>query len=92
MLLLPLALLAGLAAGAGITFVMSQLRAVFYDARVMGHTLGLPVLGVVTLVMDDGTMQRRKTELKRFFGATGGLVAVFIAGMAVLFLLAGRAG
>jgi polysaccharide chain length determinant protein (PEP-CTERM system associated) len=92
MLLLPLALLAGLAAGAGITFVMSQLRAVFYDARVMGHTLGLPVLGVVTLVMDDGTVQRRKTELKRFFGATGGLVAVFIAGMVALFLLAGRAG
>jgi len=92
MLLLPLALLAGLAAGLGIAFVMSQLRAVFYDARAMGHTLGLPLLGVVTLVMDDGTAQRRKTELKRFLGATGGLVAVFMAGMAALFLMAGRAG
>jgi len=71
---------------------MSQLRAVFYDARVMGHALGLPVLGVVTLVMDDGTTQRRSAELKKFFGATGGLVAVFIAGMVALFLLAGRAG
>jgi polysaccharide chain length determinant protein (PEP-CTERM system associated) len=92
LLLLPLALLAGLAAGLGITFIMSQLRAVFYDARAMGHALGLPLLGVVTLVMDDGTAQRRKTELKRFLGATGGLVAVFMAGMAALFLMAGRAG
>lgn len=92
LLLLPLALLAGLAAGLGITFVMSQLRAVFYDARAMGHALGLPLLGVVTLVMDHDTAQRRKTELKRFLGATGGLVAVFMAGMAVLFLMAGRAG
>lgn len=92
MLLLPLALLAGLAAGLGITFVMSQLRAVFYDARAMGHALGLPLLGVVTLVMDQETAQRHKTELKRFLGATGGLVAVFMAGMAALFLMAGRAG
>ena len=92
MLLLPLALLAGLGAGLGITFVMSQLRAVFYDARAMGHALGLPLLGVVTLVMDDDTAQRRKTELKRFLGATGGLVAVFMAGMVALFLMAGRAG
>lgn len=92
MLLLPLALLAGLAAGLGLAFVMSQLRAVFYDARAMGHALGLPLLGVVTLVMDDGTAQRRKTELKRFLGATGGLVVVFMAGMAALFLMAGRAG
>lgn len=92
MLLLPLALLAGLGAGLGITFVMSQVRAVFYDARVMGHALGLPLLGVVTLVMDDATVQRRKTELKRFLGATVGLVAVFSAGMAALFLMVGRAG
>lgn len=92
MLLLPLALLAGLGAGLGITFVMSQLRAVFYDARAMGHVLGLPLLGVVTLVMDDGTAQRRKKELMRFLGATGGLVALFLAGMAALYLMAGRAG
>ena len=92
MLLLPLALLAGLGAGLGITFVMSQLRAVFYDARAMGHSLGLPLLGVVTLVMDDSTARRRKTELVRFLGATGGLVAVFLAGMAALYLMAGRAG
>ncbi|MDD2882820.1 MAG: GNVR domain-containing protein [Rhodoferax sp.] len=92
MLLLPLALLAGLGAGLGITFVMSQLRAVFYDARAMGHALGLPLLGVVTLVMDDGVLQRRKTELKWFLGAAAGLVAVFLAGMLALFLMAGRAG
>lgn len=92
LLLLPLALLVGLGAGIGVTFVMSQLRAVFYDARAMSHALGLPLLGVVTLVLDDGTTQRRKTEMKRFLGATGGLVVVFVAGMVALFLMSGRAG
>ncbi len=89
MLLLPLALLAGLAAGMGATFVMSQFRAVFYDARTMAYTLGLPLLGVVTLVMGDGTVRQRKTELKRFLAATGSLVVAVMAGMLALFLIVG---
>ena len=36
LLLMPLALIAGLAAGLGIAFVLSQLRVVFYDAQVPG--------------------------------------------------------
>lgn len=89
MLLLPLALLAGFAAGLGVTFAMSQFRAVFYDARDMAYTLGLPLLGVVTLVMDDATVQQRKTEFKRFLAATGGLVVAFVAAMLALFLMVG---
>jgi len=92
LLLLPLALLAGLAAGIGLTFVLSQLRAVFYDAQTMSETLGVPLLGVVSLVMDKGQTQRRKDELKRFAAATGALVAVFGAGMLALFLMTRQAG
>jgi hypothetical protein len=92
LLLMPLALMAALGAGLGVTFLLSQLRAVFYDAYTMSETLGLPLLGVVSLVVDDGTAQRRKSELIKFFAATAALVVVFGLGMAALFLMSHQAG
>lgn len=92
MLLMPLALLAGLAAGLGLTFVLSQLRAVYYDAQAMSESLGMPLLGVVSLVMGDSETQRRRTQLRRFLGATTALVGVFGAGMLALFLMTRQAG
>lgn len=92
LLLLPLALLAALGAGLGAAFIASQLRPVFYDARSLSAAVGLPLLGVVTLVMDDATAIREKTDLKKFIGASGGLVAIFIAGMIVFSMVSGRAG
>ncbi len=92
LLLMPLALLAALAAGLGVAFLLSQVRAVFYDAQAMSETLGLPLLGVVSLVMDHDSTQRRKSELKRFSAAAAGLLVVFGAGMTVLFLMSRQAG
>lgn len=92
LLLMPLALLAALGAGLGVTFLLSQLRAVYYDAYSMSESLGLPLLGVVSLVVDDGTAQRRKSELVKFLAATGALVVVFGLGMAALFLMSKQAG
>jgi polysaccharide chain length determinant protein (PEP-CTERM system associated) len=92
LLLMPLALLAALAAGLAVTFVLSQIRAVFYDAETMSEALGLPLLGVVSLVVDDGAAQRRKSELIKFLTATGSLVVVFGLGMAILFLTSNQAG
>ncbi|MBK1682236.1 XrtA system polysaccharide chain length determinant [Rhodoferax fermentans] len=92
LLLMPLALLAALAAGLGVTFLLGQIRAVFYDANAMSETLGLPLLGVVSLQVDDGSAQRRKSELVKFLAATGGLVVVFGLGMAALFLTSNQAG
>jgi len=92
LLLMPLALLAALGAGLGVTFLLSQLRAVFYDAYAMSEALGLPLLGVVSLVVDDGTSQRRRSELKKFFAATAALVVVFGLGMAALFMMSNQAG
>jgi polysaccharide chain length determinant protein (PEP-CTERM system associated) len=92
LLLMPLALIAALAAGLGVTFLLSQIRAVYYDAYAMSESLGLPLLGVVSLVMDDGSTQRRRTELKKFLGATGALIAVFGVGMLALFLMSRQAG
>lgn len=92
LLLMPLALLAGLAVGLGLTFLMSQIRAVYYDAQAMSEALGVPLLGVVSLVMRDGETQRRKTELKKFLGATATLIAVFSVGMVTLHLMSRQAG
>jgi len=92
LLLMPLALLAALGAGLGVTFLMSQLRAVYYDAYAMSESLGLPLLGVVSLVVDDGTSQRRKSELTKFLAATGALIVVFGMGMAALYLMSNQAG
>ena len=92
LLLMPLALLAALGAGLGVTFLLSQIRSVFYDARTLSDSLGLPMLGTVTLVMGDGATVRRRTELKKFLGAFSGLLLVFIAGIVLMSLMSGRAG
>jgi len=89
LLLLPLALLVALGAGLGIAFVMSQLRAVFFDGRSMSESLGLPLLGVVTMVAEEGATLRRRSELKKFAAATSALIAVFVAGMATLSIISG---
>ena len=90
--LMPLALLAAGGAGLASSFVASQLRAVFYDARSLRDSLGLPLLGVVTLVMDEGAVQQAKTDFKRYLFASGGLVGVFVTGMILLSFMSYRAG
>ncbi|MDO8770452.1 MAG: GNVR domain-containing protein [Burkholderiaceae bacterium] len=92
LLLMPLALLAALGAGLAAAFVASQLRAVFYDARSLRDAVGLPLLGVVTLVMGEESVLNEKSALKKYLVASGGLLGVFIAGMFVLSLMSGRAG
>lgn len=92
LLLLPLALLAAFGAGLAVAFLASQLRAVFFDARSLTDAVGLPLIGVVTLVMGEGAVLKEKADLKRFLGASGGLVGVFIAGMIIFSLMSGRAG
>ncbi|WP_296444422.1 XrtA system polysaccharide chain length determinant [Rhodoferax sp. UBA5149] len=92
LLLLPLALLAAVGAGLATAFVASQLRAVFYDARSLRDVVGLPLLGVVTLVMGEGVALKEKSDLHKFLGASGGLVGVLVAGMIIFSLMSGRAG
>jgi polysaccharide chain length determinant protein (PEP-CTERM system associated) len=92
LLLMPLALMAGLAAGLGLAFVMSQLRVVYYEARALEDAIRLPMLGSVSMVMDDGASERRRTELKKFFAASFGLLLIFVAAMIAMYLLSGRSG
>ena len=92
LLLLPMALVAGLAAGLGVAFAMSQLRAVFHDPQSLVARVGLPILGVVTLVVNDAAVRTQKRQLQKFIGATVALVIAFAIGMVILYLLTGRTG
>jgi len=91
LLLLPVALIAALGAGFGLAFVLSQLRSVFFDARAVRNTIGLPILGVVTLVRSDVTKARERRDLKKFGLASSALLGVFIAAVVALTVLANRA-
>ena len=91
LLLMPLALLAAIMAGLFTAFAASQLRAVFHDGRTLSEVVGLPLLGVVAIVLDESQLRQERTELKKFFVASGGLLVIFIAGMVVFSLMSGRA-
>lgn len=92
LLLMPLALLVALGAGLSTALLASYLRAVFFDARSLRDVVGLPLLGVVTLVMAPEVGLKEQTDLRKFVAASGGLFSVFIVGMVVLSLMSGRGG
>ena len=92
LLLLPLALLVALVAGVATAFVASQLRSVFFDAHTLRDLVGLPLLGVVTLVVNDAARAKEKSNMRKFVVASSGLVGVFILGVIALAFLSGRLG
>lgn len=55
-------LLAGIGAFFGVTFLMLQLRPVFLTRGELTSLTGLPVLGSVTLILDDATRTRKFRE------------------------------
>ena len=92
LLLLPLALIAAVGAGLFTAFVASQVRPVYSDATELRSKTGLPLLGVVSVVMGDTDRRRERMDRLRFVGASGGLVLCFVGGLVAMTLLAGRIG
>lgn len=90
-LLLSMALLVALGSGVAIAFIASQLRPVFFDSRTLREVSGLPILGSVSLIKNEAIQRKEKVNMRRFIGAFGGLVGLYIAGMVVVSLLSGRA-
>jgi len=90
--LLPMALLAAIAAGLGISFALSQVRAVFFDPRSLTDTVGLPLLGTVSLLVDDAQLTAKRAELKKFVAAFGALILAYAVVISVVIFLSGRAG
>jgi polysaccharide chain length determinant protein (PEP-CTERM system associated) len=86
LLLFPIAVLAALAAGVFTAFAGSQLRPVFYKPSELRDIIGLPVLGIVSMVVTDATRQREKSDLVRFSLSSASLL-VFCVGVLVALAL-----
>ncbi len=83
-LLLPAVLVAALAIGAAVTFLISQIRPVYFDAGSLRTSTQLPLLGVVTLIRNDAVRRRESRSLKRFIASLVVLFLLVAVGMAVL--------
>ncbi len=81
-LLLIGVLLAGLGAGVGGAFALSQLRSTFATTGKLERAMGLPVLGSISTSLTDAAREIRRKRLRMFsagLGALGGLLVVLLA-------------
>jgi hypothetical protein len=83
---------AAIGAGLVLAFLGSQLRPVFSDAHELRNKTGLPLLGVVTLSLNDGDRRSLRMSHIRFMGASAGLVGVFVIGLVAMVILARQGG
>ncbi|TBO30250.1 chain length-determining protein [Aquabacterium lacunae] len=91
-LLMPGALIVGLAAGMGVAFLLSQIRPVFFDAASLRQVSGMPLLGVVSLVVNDARRRIERRSLFRFLLALAALVILFVGLVAYLVFRTGFSG
>jgi polysaccharide chain length determinant protein (PEP-CTERM system associated) len=89
-----LLLAAGLAAALGVAvftaFAASQLRPVFFDPNELRNATELPILGVVSRIMSDAELRRRRSDRVRVIAASGGLVLMYLLAMGVLLVIQTR--
>jgi len=65
-LLLSMVLAVGLAAGAGVAFIFSQLQSSFATAQQLRDTFALPVIGSITTVLSDQQRSQKRLEAWAF--------------------------
>ena len=90
LLLLPLALAVAVAAGLFTAFAASQLRPVYNDAQELRAKTGVPLLGVVSMVLGDEDTRRDRMNALRFYFGTGGLFGAFLVAMVTVSILTAR--
>jgi hypothetical protein len=90
LLLVPLALILALAAGLLAAHVANQARPSFYDGRSLHEISGLPLLGVVSLVMTEPNRRAELRSIFRFLAGVAALVGTYLAGFVMLEMLATR--
>ena len=76
-LLLIGVLIAGLAGGGALAFVIHQVKPVFHDARALDMIVGRPVLGVVSMTWLDRHKARRAFRFSSFVVAGTALFLLF---------------
>jgi polysaccharide chain length determinant protein (PEP-CTERM system associated) len=90
LLLLAAALVVAMLAGLATTFVASQIRPVFDDVHQLRAKTGLPLLGVVSMILSDEDRKRERANRMRFYFGTGGLFASYLVAMVTVSIIAAR--
>ena len=72
------ALVAGIAGGIGLMFLLYMLRPVFITTTELNNFLGLPVLGSVKIRWSADQKDKLKFELTKFLMVAGCLIVIFI--------------
>ena len=88
-LLLLGVLFAGLAAGAGVAFVVGQLKASFITADKLERTLDLPVVGTISRSMTEARSALERKRLKQFAAGVAALGGICVLLLAVEFIQVG---
>lgn len=91
LMLLPLGLVLALGGGLFAAFAASQIRPVFFDSKTLREVTDLPVLGMVSLIPNEGRRLKERSSLQRFLLATGGLILAYGIGLGLLTFLSQRA-
>ena len=87
LLMLPMILLIALAAGAAVSFLISQILPTFHDSRHLREIAKRPVLGTISLMETELMKKGRRRQLYLFFGGVGGLAASIVMVIAALVML-----
>jgi hypothetical protein len=88
--LLPLALLAAIAAGFAVAFVATELRPAFYDGRALVEATGLPMLGTVSMLPSESKKKVARRSTAKFLAGIGILLGTYLASFVALLLLSAR--
>ncbi len=88
-LLLLGVLIVGLGAGAGVAFVLGQIKGTFATATKLERVFDLPVVGTVSHTMNAAARALQARRLKQFAAAAGGLGGLFVVLLAVEFVQRG---
>ena len=83
-------LIAGIGAGCGAAFALGQLRSTFSTASKLEKSVGLPVIGSISLTMKESARAMRAKRFKQFVGATAALGGVFVILLAIEFVQVGQ--
>jgi polysaccharide chain length determinant protein (PEP-CTERM system associated) len=78
-LLVPLALILAFAAGLAAAYIANEVKPTFYDGRSLREVSGLPLLGVVSMIMSEPKRLAERRSLYRFAGGVGALVGTYVA-------------
>jgi polysaccharide chain length determinant protein (PEP-CTERM system associated) len=90
LLLLGGALAAALGAGVLTAFAGTQLRPVYDTGSELRAHTGLPLLGVISLVMGDDDRRRERRDVMRFLAGSIGLIIAFSGGLIATAFMASR--